>query len=220
MMAGEDGLTALICNAGVGGPFVPSEALPLASFDAQLQVNLVGTLRTLHHFVPLLRSSKSKIILMGSMSGSITVPFSLGYSISKKGLEVMADSLRYEFALSGRNISVSLIKPGPVLTPIWSRLFESSQKVLQEDQLKGKLTLYREALIQVEAFARLSLSSAIPCKAVDDLVIEVLRSDDPRPRYFPGGWKDRLSIFVQQVLPDDLWDKLLIYIIKSSSSRS
>lgn len=208
-----EGLQAFIANAGVGGALSPSETLPLASFNQQLQVNLVGTLRTLQHVIPLLSPSsqgKAKIIIMGSVSGSITFPFTLGYSVSKAGQEALADSLRCEFALSGKDddLAVSLIKPGPIRTPIWTKLLKLTQEL---DHAPDE---YKEAIGYAEAFAQGSLKAAAPCERLDDLVLKVLQAQSPRPRYHVEEWKDRFSIFLRRTLPDEIWDKIITFIIK------
>lgn len=89
------GLWGIVCNAGVLGAPVPDDWLTTEAYQAVLDVNLLGTIRTVHTFRPLLRPMKGRIVLLSSFWGSFGAP-SLGpYCVSKFGVEAYAQSLRY-----------------------------------------------------------------------------------------------------------------------------
>ena len=103
-----DELDALVDNAGIGIA-APLEFLPPDELTRQLDVNVVGQLRVLQAFLPALRRSRGRIVLMGSVGGRSALPFLGAYAMSKFALVAMADSLRVELAPFG--VHVSLIEP-------------------------------------------------------------------------------------------------------------
>ncbi len=111
-------LTGLVNNAGVafGGPL---EMLPLDELRAQFDVNVIGAMAVTQAFAPLLREQPSRIVFIGSIAGRIAMPYMAPYCASKAALRTLADALRMELASS--HIDVSLIEPGSVATPIWSK---------------------------------------------------------------------------------------------------
>ena len=61
-------------------------------------------------------------------AGHLPLPFWSAYNCSKAGLDILSDCLRYELAAQG--IPVVLVKPGPVLTPIWQKARQKSERVM------------------------------------------------------------------------------------------
>jgi NAD(P)-dependent dehydrogenase (short-subunit alcohol dehydrogenase family) len=111
-------LDGLVNNAGIAVA-APLEYLPLEELRRQLEVNLVGQLAVTQAFLPALRAGGGRIVLIGSIAGTSALPFLGPYAISKFALEALADSLRVELAAEG--IRVSIVRPGTIATPIWSK---------------------------------------------------------------------------------------------------
>ena len=87
----------------------PLEFLPPEELTHQLDVNVVGQLRVLQAFLPALRESHGRVVLMGSVAGRSALPF-LGAYVSikdtvasfKEILEGKADDLPEQaFFLAG-----------------------------------------------------------------------------------------------------------------------
>ncbi len=116
----EDGaLQGLVNNAGiaVSGPL---EFLEMSDLRHQFEVNLFGQVAVTRAFLPLLRRAKNgRIVNMSSISGRITAPLLGPYSMSKFALEAFSDALRRE--LSPFGLSVSVVEPGAIKTPIWDK---------------------------------------------------------------------------------------------------
>ena len=89
-----DGLNLLINNAGVLTPG-PMEVLSLSAVRHEFEVNVFGSLATIHAFLPLLRMTKGRIVQIGSMTGRFPIPFSGPSSASKATMEAFADVYRY-----------------------------------------------------------------------------------------------------------------------------
>lgn len=65
-----------------------------------------------------------------TQAGHLALPCWSAYNVSKAGLDILSDCLRYELAAQG--IPVVCVKPGPVQTPIWGKSRSKSKAVLQD----------------------------------------------------------------------------------------
>jgi len=111
-------LHGLVDNAGIAIA-APLELVPLDELRRQLEVNVVGQVAVLQTFLPLLRRSRGRVVLVGSVGGRSALPFLGPYAASKHALEAIADSLRVELAPWG--IGVSIVEPASVKTAIWTK---------------------------------------------------------------------------------------------------
>jgi len=110
----------LINNAGLGfGGAL--EAFSSDQFLAQLDLNIVGTLRTSKAVLPGMRSQKSGLIIqISSIAGRGAFPGFGVYHASKWGLEGMSEAMRYELAPLG--IDVVIVEPGPFSTNFFGNI--------------------------------------------------------------------------------------------------
>src|SRR5436190_20383212 len=115
---GDAGLQGLVNNAGIAVA-CPLEFLPISLLSQQLEVNVTGQIDVTQVFLPLLRAGNGRIVNMGSISGRMAYPLLGPYCASKFALEALTASLRME--LRPWHIPVSIIEPGAIATPIWSK---------------------------------------------------------------------------------------------------
>jgi len=112
------GLFAVVNNAGIarGGPLLDVSTEELRE---QFEVNFFGVHRVTRALLPLVVESKGRVVLMSSDSGFFAKPFFGPYCASKFALEGYADSLRRE--VCRLEVSVVLVQPGRIATPIWDK---------------------------------------------------------------------------------------------------
>ena len=115
---GDEPLHGLVNNAGTALA-MPLEFLPLDQFRRQLEVNLVGQVAVTQAVLPNLRSARGRIVNVGSIAGRSSLPFLGAYAASKHGLEAVTDALRVELRPFG--ITVTIVEPGTIATPIWRK---------------------------------------------------------------------------------------------------
>ena len=89
------GLWAVVNNAGVPGKSGPSEFHTRADFQETLDVNLLGVIDVTNTFLPLVKRSRGRIINTSSMAGRLVFPVIPAYNISKWGVEIYSDCIRY-----------------------------------------------------------------------------------------------------------------------------
>ncbi|MFI6154942.1 SDR family NAD(P)-dependent oxidoreductase [Kitasatospora sp. NPDC051170] len=118
-LAATGRVDALVASAGLGwrGPY---ERTPSDTLDRMIEVNLAAPLRLVRLLLPgMLERGRGRIVLLGSMAGAVGVREESGYSATKAGLAMFAESLWYE--LRGTGVGVRMILPGAVDTPFFDR---------------------------------------------------------------------------------------------------
>lgn len=117
-------IDVLINNAGVGYGGA-AEAFTADQVLAQLDLNIVGTLRMAKAVLPGMRERKSGLIIqVSSTAGRGAFPGFSIYHASKWGLEGMSEAMRYELAPLG--IDVVLVEPGPFATNFFGSMINSA----------------------------------------------------------------------------------------------
>jgi NAD(P)-dependent dehydrogenase (short-subunit alcohol dehydrogenase family) len=201
---GGRGLAGLVNNAGIdiAGPL---EKASLTEVRLQFEVNVIGLLAVTQAFLPLLRQSKGRIINIGSVLGRLAIPFMGAYSATKFALEGLTDALRIE--LHPWSIQVSLIEPGTVATPLWSKTHFLAG--MNEERDDSTAMLYAKAnAAAYAAFTKFGQSGISP-ERVAAKVFEALTILNPKPRYLVGREAKALSLLAALV-PDRLRDKMLM----------
>jgi NAD(P)-dependent dehydrogenase (short-subunit alcohol dehydrogenase family) len=195
-------LTGLVNNAGVARPG-PLEFLPVDSLREQLEINVIGQLAVTQHFIGALRAECGRIVNIGSVSGLIGAPGIGAYAMSKFALEAFNDVLRRE--LDPWEISVSIIEPGSVDTPIWDKAVASSRRMLDP------LDEHRRAMYDqvMQPLARNAAAEKTrPVSVVSDAIEHALTARRPKTRYAIGA-SARWVTILRRVLPDRGLDQLL-----------
>lgn len=112
------GLDVIFANAGVGTP-CPLEDFTEELFDDIYNINVKGVFFTVQKALPLLRSGAS-IILNASIAQYTGVPGFSAYGSSKAAVRALGRLFAAD--LVARDARVNVVTPGPIRTPIWSRL--------------------------------------------------------------------------------------------------
>jgi NAD(P)-dependent dehydrogenase (short-subunit alcohol dehydrogenase family) len=201
---GQSGLDGLVNNAGivVAGPL---ELLPTEAFRRQLEVNVLGTHAVTRALLPLLRRATGRIVLMGSISGRVTPPQYGAYAASKHALEAMADAWRVE--LRPWKLSVSIVQPDNVDTPIWNKL-DQSIKDLENRGESAMAAMYQRQMQRVRQSGLKMGRTGMPVAHVVRAVHHALTARWPRARY-PVGLRTRLAFWGQSNLPAWIMDRFL-----------
>jgi len=202
---GAAGLAGLVNNAGIVVPG-PLEFQPLGDIRQQIDVNFIGQIAVTQAFLPLLRKRRGRIVNIGSIGGRMATPFLGAYAASKFAMEAFTDSLRMELQPWG--ISVSIVEPGSIATPLW----EKGQAAADEIDRKLPQTghdLYDPAVAAMRRVADKLARSAIPPSAVAKAVAHALTAKRPKTRYLVG--RDaKLQAAVAKLVPDRMRDWLIV----------
>jgi NAD(P)-dependent dehydrogenase (short-subunit alcohol dehydrogenase family) len=196
-MTGDGGLDGLVNNAGivVTGPL---ELLPMEELREQLEVNVLGQIAVAQAVLPMLRLARGRIVNMGSVSGLVAAPYLGPYSASKHALEAVTDALRLELRHWG--ISVSIIEPANVKTPIWDKALAFAANLI-EQSTPEQLALYGRDIDAMRKASEEMGQSGMPVELVVKAVMHALFTRRPKTRYLvaPKTW---LMMKLAKLVPD------------------
>jgi NAD(P)-dependent dehydrogenase (short-subunit alcohol dehydrogenase family) len=213
---GSAGLAAVVNNAGtaIGGPV---EYLPLDVWRDQFAVNVFGQIAVTKAALPLLRryrgeggSRHGRVVFIGSNSGRQAAPMLGPYSASKFAVEGLADTLRMELAGSG--VTVVLIEPGAIKTPIWDKGRTLADRLERELPAEA-LQRYRGLIDATRGAIDMQDSSGAPPEKAAAVVAKALAAKRPLARYQVGA-DATVSVLAARLLPDRLRDLAMRKLMK------
>jgi NAD(P)-dependent dehydrogenase (short-subunit alcohol dehydrogenase family) len=202
------GLDLLINNAGIADiASGPVEGVSIEEGKKLFDVNVFGQTRVIKAFLPMLHQSRQSPRIINFSSGAVRVPMpcSAMYNMSKYAVEGLTNTLRYELAKFG--IQVTSIEPGAVMTnmtrdPINStaRIWERATPAIRE-RYEAKLRPITDAL------GRLLLTANSP-DAVTDEVLKLVDAPKLKPRYMVGK-EVRMLPLMQALLSESAFERLI-----------
>jgi NAD(P)-dependent dehydrogenase (short-subunit alcohol dehydrogenase family) len=203
---GNAPLAGLVNNAGIAVAS-PLEFLPLDQLRRQLEVNLIGQVAVIQHFLPALRTARGRIVNVSSIGGRVALPLVSAYNASKFALEAISDSLRRELLPHG--VDVIVIEPGGVKTPIWGKGNEIADEIQEglppeAEQLYGPMVeaLRRETV-------KISQQTGIEPREVAEVIGRALTAKRPRTRYLVGR-EAKIRGPVAKIMPDRMMDRAIM----------
>jgi NAD(P)-dependent dehydrogenase (short-subunit alcohol dehydrogenase family)/uncharacterized protein YndB with AHSA1/START domain len=122
------GLDLLVCSAAAIAFGRFAEVSP-EDFDATIETVFGGTVEAIRLALPKLERSGGAIVVIGSIAGRMPLPTLSAYTAAKHAVTGFVEALRIELAEAGSPVTVSLVQPGPIDTPLWSNL-ESANGLL------------------------------------------------------------------------------------------
>jgi len=113
-----DRLDGVFLNAGIG-QFGPIEAMTPQNYDDMFNVNVRGPYFQLQSLLSVL-ANPSAVVLNASVVAELGFPTTSIYAATKAAVVSLGKSLAVE--LAPRGIRINTLSPGPIKTPIYSKL--------------------------------------------------------------------------------------------------
>jgi NAD(P)-dependent dehydrogenase (short-subunit alcohol dehydrogenase family) len=201
------GLDGLVNNAGIG-VLGPLETIPMEDFRRQVEVNMIGHLAVTKALLPLLRQASGRIVFISSIGGRIAFPMNGPYHVAKFGIEAMGDVLRQELRPWG--MSVSIVEPGSIATPIWERIDREIEALVERSPETEEL--YGGRLASVRRLSRRFGERGIAPERVAATIERALTARRPGARYLVGV-DAKVQARLRIVTPTRLWDRIVSRII-------
>ncbi|KAL8566132.1 hypothetical protein ACOMHN_005108 [Nucella lapillus] len=219
----EGALWAVVNNAGIAA-FTEIEWCSVDQFQRILDVNVLGVVRVTKAFLPLLRTSKGRVINVASLAGRFTIPAFAAYSMSKKACIAFSDALRLE--MKKFEVDVVTIEPGLYRTPIVQeeylinlnrKSWAETPSAVKEDYGEEYFNAFLQNMTQQMKRARPNVEEVV------DLMVLAVCAERPRHRYVPY-WGSYLRSLVLSNSPafltDQLFQKMSVKVPPSARTRN
>ena len=201
---GEGRLDGLVNNAGIAVPG-PLETLPLDDFRRQVEVNLTAQVAVTQAMLPLIRPARGRIVFIASIGGRIAFPLNGAYHAAKFGIEAVGDVFRQE--LRPWRISVSIVEPGSIDTPIWERGAQNAEEIEARAHPEQE-ALYGKAIASFRKVVQDLADRGIPPEKVAEAISHALESGRPRTRYLVG-LDAKVQARLKVLIPDRVFDRIV-----------
>lgn len=195
----EGKIDVLINNAGMGitGAI---EDTPTNEMRNVFNTNLFGAIDVMKAVLPYMRKQKSGLIInVTSIAGYMGLPFRGIYSATKAALEIVSEATSMEVKNFG--ITVVTAAPGDFATNIASGRYHTP---VFED------SAYKETYQQ-----NLNLMDAHVSEGTDPIemakgIYKIINDNNPKIHYKFGDFMQKFSIVLKRILPDRMYEKLLM----------
>ena len=195
----EGRLDVLVNNAGMGitGPI---EDTPTDEMRAVFNTNLFGAIDVMKAVLPQMRKQKlGTIINVTSIAGYMGLPFRGLYSATKGALETITEATSMEVKPFG--INVTCVAPGDFATNIAAGRYHTP--------------VFENSAYKENYSANLNLMDAHVSGGMDPIemanaVFKIINTKNPKIHYKVGGFMEKFSIVLKRILPDRMYEKILM----------
>lgn len=189
----------LINNAGIGitGPL---EETPNDEIKKAFDTNLFGPLNVIKEVLPEMRKQNSGLIInITSIAGYMGLPFRGIYSATKGALGLLTESFRME--IKDFNIKMSNVAPGDFATNIASGRYHAPviKGSPYEEQYKKSLEIMNSHVDRGEN-----------PEVMAQVIFKIIQKENPDTHYKVGEKMQKFSIVLKHILPDKIFEKLLV----------
>ena len=199
VVANEGRLDVLVNNAGVGitGPI---EETPYEEIQGAFDTNVHGPIYMIKAVLPQMRKQRAGLIInITSIAGYMGLPYRGIYSASKGALELITEALRMETKDFG--VQITNLAPGDFATNIAAGRYHAP--ILESSAYKKP---YENTLKQINDH----VDTAQDPIAVAEMVLRIIHTKKARIHYKVGQPMQKFSLFLKKILPDIMYEKLLL----------
>ena len=205
---GGAGLDLLINNAGVADIATgPVEGVDIEQGKKLFDVNLFGQVRVAKAFLPLLFESTQSPRILNFASGAVRVPMpcSAMYNMSKYAVEGLTNTLRYELAKFG--VQVTSIEPGAVKTHMTADPINSTARIWERSTPAIRARYEAKLRPITDQLGKMLLTANDPDQVTDE-VLKLIDVPKLKPRYMVGKEVKMLPL-MQALLSESAFERLV-----------
>ena len=199
VLATSGKLDVVINNAGVGitGHL---EEIPMNEIRNNFETNFFGPIEVMKAVLPQMRGQKSGLIInITSIAGYMGLPYRSIYSASKGALELITEALRMEVKSFG--IQITNIAPGDFATNIAAGRFHAPVLKGSDYEMTYGNTL--KAMNE-------HVDSGSNPNEMAEAVYSIIQNTNPKIHYKVGAFMQKFSIVLKRILPDKVYEKMLM----------
>ena len=199
IISSEGRIDILINNAGMGITGAIEET-PTHEMRNVFETNFFGPIEVMKAVLPQMRKQHSGLIInVTSIAGYMGLPFRGIYSATKGALEIVTEAIRMEVKSFG--IEVTNVAPGDFATNIASGRYHTP--VIENSPYKEN---YQKNLELMDTHVD---GGSNPIEMAE-AIFKIINTRKPKIHYKVGDFIQKLSISLKRILPDKLYEKLLM----------
>jgi len=195
----EGKLDVLINNAGMGitGSI---EDTPTKEMQNVFNTNFFGAIDVMKAVLPQMRKQQSGLIInITSIAGYMGLPFRGIYSATKGALELVTEAVRMEVKNFG--IQITNVAPGDFATNIASGRYHTP--VFDASPYKE---IYQQNLDLMDSYVD---NGGDPIQMAK-VIYKIINKSKPKIHYKVGDFMQKFSIVLKRILPDKVYEKMLM----------
>ena len=195
----EGRLDVLINNAGAGitGPI---EEIPEEEIKRNFETNFFGPINVIKAALPQMRKQNNGLIInVTSIAGYMGLPYRGVYSASKGALELITEAFRME--IKDFNIHMTNVAPGDFATNIAAGRYHAPVNETSPYQKP-----YGNTLKLMDEHVDGGKDPLMMAKAIH----KIINTSKPKVHYKVGEFMQKFSIVLKRILPDTVYEKLLM----------
>ena len=182
---------------GITGPV---EETPTSEMRKVFDTNFFGAIDVMKAVLPKMRKQQSGLIInVTSIAGYMGLPFRGIYSATKGALEIVTEATRMEVKSFG--IEVTNIAPGDFATNIAAGRYHTP--VFNDSPYREN---YQKNLDLMDVHVDSGGDPIQMAKAI----YSVISKSSPKIHYKVGGFMEKFSIVLKRILPDKIYEKILM----------
>ena len=199
IITNEGRLDVVINNAGIGITGAIEET-PHQEILNTFETNFNGPIHVFKAVLPQMRKQKEGLIInITSIAGYMGLPYRGIYSASKGALGLLTEALRMEVKEFG--VHVTNLAPGDFATNIAAGRYHAPVK-----QGSPYEQTYKNILDQINA----DVDAGENPIQVAQSVLKIINTKKPKVHYKVGTFMQRFSLVLKSILPDKMYEKLLL----------
>jgi len=195
----EARIDILINNAGIGitGPL---EETPDSEIKKAFDTNYFGPLNVIKAVLPFMRKQGGGLIInITSIAGYMGLPYRGIYSATKGALEITTEAFRME--LKEFNIKMTNVAPGDFATNIAAGRYHAPV-------LKG--SPYKKAYKNTLELMNKHVDEGKDPMVMAKVIYKIIQKNNPRGHYRVGDLLQKFSVVLKRILPDKIYEKILL----------
>lgn len=199
VIASAGRIDVLINNAGIGitGPI---EETPDEEIKKAFNTNYFGPINVIKAVLPEMRRNKTGLIInVTSIAGYMGLPYRGIYSASKGALELTTEAFRME--LKDFNIKMTNIAPGDFATNIAAGRYHAPV-------VKG--SPYEKPYGNTLKIMNQHVDEGKDPQVMAEAILKIIQEKAPKAHYKVGEPLQKFSIALKRILPDKVYEKLLL----------
>lgn len=199
VISAEGRIDVLVNNAGMGitGPI---EDTPTDQMRNVFDTNLFGAIDVAKAVLPQMRKQNSGLIInITSIAGYMGLPYRGIYSATKGALEIVTEAMSMETKRFG--IHVTNVAPGDFATSIAGGRYHTP--VFEDSAYKEN---YQLNLDLMNAHVK---GGGDPIEMAK-MVYKIINTKNPKLHYKVGDFMQKFSVVLKRILPDRMYEKLLM----------